>query len=49
MPAATFGIIVPIDLRLMAGIDVPPGNVVVALAFAVAAAMVAMGFSWKTP
>jgi hypothetical protein len=38
LPATTFGIIMPIDLRPMAAVRIPPGNIVVALEFAAAAA-----------
>jgi hypothetical protein len=41
----TFGIVAPINLRLMAALGIPPGDVMIALAFtgAAAAGMAAMG------
>jgi hypothetical protein len=41
LPAMTFGIIAPIDLRPMAATGILPGDVVIALAFAAVAAAVA--------
>jgi hypothetical protein len=41
LPASTFGIVVPINLRPMAAMGVPPGDVVIALAFAAAAVVAA--------
>jgi hypothetical protein len=44
LPATTFGIIVPINLRPMAATGVLLGDVVIALAFAAAAAAAASTF-----
>ncbi len=41
LPATMFEIVTPIDLRPMAATGVPPGDIVIALAFAVAATAVA--------
>jgi hypothetical protein len=41
LPVTTFGIIALIGVRPMAAMGVPPGDVVIALAFAVAAAATA--------
>ncbi len=39
LPATTFGIVVPIDLRPMTATGILPGDVVIVLAFAAAAAV----------
>jgi hypothetical protein len=41
LPAATFGIVMPINLRPMTATGILPGDVVIALAFAAAAAVAA--------
>jgi hypothetical protein len=41
LPARTFGIVAPIDLRPMAVMGIPPGDVVIALAIVEAVAVAA--------
>ncbi len=48
LPATTFGIIVPINLRPMAATGILPGDVVIALAFAVAAAVAVVAVAAST-
>ncbi len=42
LPAMTFGIVTPIVLRLMTATGIPPQDIVIALAFAVAAVAAAV-------
>ncbi len=44
LPAMTFGIIMPINLRPMAATGILPGDVVIALVFAAVAAAAALTF-----